>query len=126
MTNSSLKLSLNLSCLLTRGQAPSTTPRGKETRPTTFILRKRRNEVHFGTGALSCRILAYPFSTNSIPPTTLDKYEQLPPEEKERYAQCSRCGEIFDRRNLDEVLFHHTDHKHRLDIQYSGSEMLEL
>jgi hypothetical protein len=31
------------------------------------------------------------------------------------------CGEIFDRRSLDEVLFHHTDHKHLPDIQYSGS-----
>jgi hypothetical protein len=35
-----------------------------------------------------------------------------------------KCGEIFDRRTLDEVLFHHTDHKHRPDIQYSGSKKL--
>jgi hypothetical protein len=26
---------------------------------------------------------------------------------------------------LDEVLFHHTDHKHRPDIQYSGSGKLD-
>jgi hypothetical protein len=54
---------------------------------------------------------------------TLDEYEKLPPEEQEHFAKCSKCGEIFDRRSLDEVLFH-TDHKHRPDIQYSGSEKL--
>jgi hypothetical protein len=54
---------------------------------------------------------------------TLDEYEQLPPEEKERFATCAKCGEIFDRRSLDEVLFH-TDHKRRPDIQYSGFRRL--
>jgi hypothetical protein len=42
---------------------------------------------------------------------TFDDYETLPPEEKEHFARCSECGEIFDRRSLDEVLFHATDHK---------------
>jgi hypothetical protein len=42
---------------------------------------------------------------------TIDEYEQLTPEEKEHFSKCSSCGEIFDRRNLDEVLFQHTDHK---------------
>jgi len=55
---------------------------------------------------------------------TPDEYEKLPPEEKEHYAECSECGEIFDRRSLDEVLFHHADHKHRPEIQYSGSTRL--
>jgi hypothetical protein len=55
---------------------------------------------------------------------TLDEYEKLPPEEKEHFAKCSTCGEIFDRRSLDEVLFHNIDHKHRPDIQYSGWEKL--
>jgi hypothetical protein len=56
----------------------------------------------------------------------LDEYEKLPPEEKEHFAKCAECecGEIFDRRSLDEVLFHHTDHKHRPDIHYSGSKKL--
>jgi hypothetical protein len=54
---------------------------------------------------------------------TADEYEQLPSEEKEHFAECKECGEIFNRRSLDEVLFH-TDHKHRPDIQYSGSEKL--
>jgi hypothetical protein len=52
---------------------------------------------------------------------TADEYKKLPPDEKEHFAKCSECGEIFDRRSLDEVLFHHTDHKQRPDIQYSGS-----
>lgn len=64
------------------------------------------------------------FGTNSMPLMTADEYEKLPPEEKEYFAKCSECSEIFDRRSLHEVLFHHTDHKHRPDIQYSGSERL--
>jgi uncharacterized C2H2 Zn-finger protein len=55
---------------------------------------------------------------------TADEYEKLAPEEKEHFAACARCGEIFDQRSLDEVLFHATDHKQRPDIQYSGSEKL--
>jgi hypothetical protein len=43
---------------------------------------------------------------------TADEYEQLPPEKKEHFAMCAKCGEIFDRRSLDGVLFH-GDHKHR-------------
>jgi hypothetical protein len=55
---------------------------------------------------------------------TFGDYETLPPEEKD-FARCSECGEMFDRRSLDEVLFHSTDHKHRPDIQYSGLEKLD-
>ena len=55
---------------------------------------------------------------------TLNEYEKLSPEEKQHFAKCSKCGEIFDRRSLDEVLFHHADHKHRPEIQYSGSTRL--
>jgi hypothetical protein len=54
---------------------------------------------------------------------TPDEYEKLPPEEQDHFAKCAKCGDIFDRRSLDEVLFH-TDHKHRPDIQYSGSTKL--
>jgi hypothetical protein len=54
---------------------------------------------------------------------TADEYEKLLTEEKEHFAACTECGEIFDRRSLNEVLFH-TDHKHRPDIQYSGWEKL--
>jgi hypothetical protein len=52
---------------------------------------------------------------------TADEYKQLPTEEKEHFAACAECGEIFDRRSLDEVLFHHAGHKHRPHIRYSGS-----
>ena len=55
---------------------------------------------------------------------TLDEYEKLPPEEQEHFATCSECGEIFDRRSLDDVLFHHADHKDRPDVQYGGSVKL--
>ena len=54
---------------------------------------------------------------------TADEYDKLPPAEKEHFARCAKCAEIFDRRSLDEVLFH-IDHKHRPDSQYSGSEKL--
>jgi len=54
----------------------------------------------------------------------LNEYEKLSPEEKQHFAKCSKCGEIFDRRSLDEVMFHHADHKHRPDIQYSRSTSL--
>jgi hypothetical protein len=35
---------------------------------------------------------------------TADEYENLAPEEKEHFAICVKCGEMFDRRSLDEVL----------------------
>jgi hypothetical protein len=35
---------------------------------------------------------------------TADEYERLAPEEKEHFAMCVKCGEMFDRRSLDEVL----------------------
>jgi hypothetical protein len=54
---------------------------------------------------------------------TRDEYEKIPPEEKGHFAKCAKCGEMFDRRSLDEVLFH-TEHKHRPDIPYSGSVKL--
>ena len=50
-----------------------------------------------------------------------DEYEKLAPEEQEHFMECSECAEMFDKRSLDEVFFHE-DHKHRPDIQYSGSE----
>jgi hypothetical protein len=39
-----------------------------------------------------------------------------PRKEKEHFARCTECGDMFDRRSLDEVLFHCTDHKHPPDI----------
>jgi hypothetical protein len=34
-----------------------------------------------------------------------------------------QCGEMVDKRQLDDVVFHE-DHDHRPDIQYGGSERL--
>ncbi len=36
-----------------------------------------------------------------------------------------RCGEMVDKRQLDDVLFHGTDHNPRPDIQYGGSLGIE-
>jgi hypothetical protein len=54
---------------------------------------------------------------------TRDEYEKLSPGEQEHFMECSQCGEMFDRRSLDEVMFHQ-DHKERSDIQYLGSERM--
>jgi hypothetical protein len=35
------------------------------------------------------------------------------------------CGEMVDRRQLDDVLSHEADHKPRPDIQYGGSVRIE-
>ena len=56
---------------------------------------------------------------------TLNEYNKLPAEEKEHSAKCQECGEWYDRRSLDEVVFHCIDHKPRLDIQYGGSTKLD-
>ena len=42
------------------------------------------------------------FGTNSMSPMTLDEYEKLPSEEKEHFAECLACDEIFDRRSPGE------------------------
>jgi hypothetical protein len=36
---------------------------------------------------------------------TASEYEKLPTKEKEHFMECPECGEMFDRRSLDEVLF---------------------
>ena len=55
---------------------------------------------------------------------TTDEHEHLPSEEKDHFGRCPECREMFDRRSLDEVLFHCTDHKEPPDVQYSGWEKL--
>jgi hypothetical protein len=54
---------------------------------------------------------------------TKQDYEMLPADEQSHFMECPKCGEMFDRRQLDEVLFH-MDHKPRPDIPYSGSERI--
>jgi hypothetical protein len=46
-----------------------------------------------------------------LSPMTADEYEKLPPEEKEHFYRCSKCGQRLDRRELRDVIFHETDHK---------------
>jgi hypothetical protein len=52
-------------------------------------------------------------------------FDELSESEKRHFYQCSRCGEMVDMRQLDDVLFHETDHKPRPDIQYGGSVKIE-
>jgi hypothetical protein len=40
---------------------------------------------------------------------TADEYEQVPPEEKEHFFQCPKCGEFVDKRELQDVIFHVTE-----------------
>jgi uncharacterized membrane protein YkvA (DUF1232 family) len=44
--------------------------------------------------------------------------------EKRHFYKC-RCEEMVDKRQLDDVLFHETDHKPRPDNQYGGSVRIE-
>lgn len=50
-------------------------------------------------------------------------FTELREAEKRHFYKCSRCGEMVDKRQLDDVLFHE-DHVHRPDIQYGGSQLL--
>ena len=42
-------------------------------------------------------------------------FNELSELEKRHFYKCSECGEMVDRRKLDDVLFHETDHKPRPD-----------
>jgi hypothetical protein len=48
-------------------------------------------------------------------------FDELSESEKQHFYKCARCGEMIDMRQLDDVVFHETDHKPRPDIQYGGS-----
>jgi hypothetical protein len=50
----------------------------------------------------------------------MNEHEKLSPDERQHFIECSVCGEMFDRRSLDEVLLHESDHRPRPDIQYRG------
>jgi hypothetical protein len=51
-------------------------------------------------------------------------FNELRDSEKRHFYGCTQCGEMVDRRQLDDVLFHETNHKPRPDIQYGGSQSL--
>jgi hypothetical protein len=46
-------------------------------------------------------------------------FNELSELEKRHFYKYSRCGEMVDRRQLDDVLFHE-DHVQRPDIQFGG------
>jgi hypothetical protein len=54
-----------------------------------------------------------------------DDFDELSESEKRHFDQCSQCGAMVDKRQLDDVLFHETDHKPCADIQYGGSVRIE-
>jgi hypothetical protein len=50
-------------------------------------------------------------------------FNELSEEEKRHFYKCQQCGEMVDKRQLDDVLFHE-DHVQRPDIQYGGWKRL--
>jgi hypothetical protein len=52
-------------------------------------------------------------------------FDELSESEKQHFYGCARCGEMIDVRQLDDLVFHETDHKPRPDIQYGGSVGIE-
>jgi hypothetical protein len=50
-------------------------------------------------------------------------FNELSETKKRNFYKCQQCGEMVDKRQLDDVLFHE-DHTHRPDIQYGGSQSL--
>jgi hypothetical protein len=50
-------------------------------------------------------------------------FSELSESEKRHFYKCSQCGEMVDKRQLDDVLFHE-GHVDRADIQYGGSQSL--
>jgi hypothetical protein len=49
------------------------------------------------------------------------EFNELAESEKKHFYKCQKCGEMVDKRQLDDVIFHE-DHIHRPDIPYGGSE----
>jgi hypothetical protein len=45
-------------------------------------------------------------------------FNELDNVENRHFYKCKQCGEMVDKRQLDDVLFHE-DHVHRPDIQYT-------
>lgn len=49
-----------------------------------------------------------------------EDYIKVPEKDREFFLQCLQCGEWFDKRNLDEAIFHGLGHVPRPDFEYSG------
>jgi hypothetical protein len=52
-------------------------------------------------------------------------FGELSGAEKEDFYKCKQCGELVNKRQFDDVLFHE-DPKPRPDIQYGGSKVIHL
>lgn len=48
-------------------------------------------------------------------------YDEASPDDKAHFMRCGECGEWIDKRDLDEIFSHETDHEQYADIQYGGS-----
>jgi hypothetical protein len=51
----------------------------------------------------------------------ITEFNKLNDAEKRHFYECKQCGQMVDKRLLDDVIFHE-DHVQRPDIQYGGSE----
>ena len=61
----------------------------------------------------------------SVPTVDAADFDKLGESEKRHFYKCTQCGEMVDRRQLDDVLFHEADHNPRPDIQYGSSVRIE-
>jgi hypothetical protein len=52
------------------------------------------------------------------------EFDALDESEKKHFYRCQECGEMVDKRQLDDVTLHE-DHVPRPDIPYAGSERLD-
>jgi hypothetical protein len=52
-------------------------------------------------------------------------FGELSGAEKEYFYKCKQCGEMVNKRQLDDILFHE-DPKPRSDIQYGGSKVIHV
>ncbi len=53
-------------------------------------------------------------------------YDEATPDERIHFMRCNACGEWIDKRDLDEIFSHETDHKPHPDIQYSGGSAADV
>ena len=51
-----------------------------------------------------------------LPMTMLPDFDELSETEKEHFYRCSKCGQLVDKRELRDVIFHLTDHKRKPHI----------
>jgi len=61
----------------------------------------------------------------SVPTVDAADFDKLGESEKRHFYKGTQCGEMVDRRQLDDVLFHEADHNPRPDIQYGSSVRIE-